>query len=144
MHRSRSVLVALLTTLGLLWLAPAPAQADEVHPDWGSVTGHDAKVRRGCHGYAYEYAVTPPEGHWALETFLVGPRGGKRGSGYFVTGADPLAGSGSFRLCRRSTPRGTYTIRALLTVDDGFGHVTSSGWLPESTFVLTKRRHRGH
>ncbi len=124
-------------TLGPLALAPT-ATAVDVHPEWGNTSAQDATIRQGCRGYAYTYAVTPPDGDWALETFLVGPHGKQYGSGYFVTGTDPLAGAGAWRLCRRSTRGGTYTIRARLTVQNGADYY--DGWLPDSTLRLRKPR----
>jgi hypothetical protein len=141
-HRSLVTLLASLVGLGLLALAPAasalPAPSGEVHPDWGSTSAPDAKLRKGCHGYGYAYALSPPDGDWALETFLIGPRGKQKASGYFVTGEDPLAGPGQFRLCRGSANGGRYTIRALLTVQNGGTY--AEGWLPETTFRLRKPR----
>ena len=142
-RRSLLTLLAWLTGLGLLALAPAPAGAsaagsDAVHPEWGRTAAADATVRKGCRGYAYSYALTPPDGDWALETFLIGPHGKQSGSGYFLTGEDPLAGPAAFRLCRRSTRGGHYTIRAYLTVLNGGTY--TDGWLPETTFRLRKRR----
>jgi hypothetical protein len=110
----------------------------DVHAEWGSTAGHDARLRKGCRSYTYTYALTPPAGDWALETFLVGPRGKRYGSGYFLTGKDPLAGAGAWRLCLRSTRAGTYTIRARLTVDNAVDYY--DGWLPESTFRLRAPR----
>jgi hypothetical protein len=135
--------LAVLATAVVLVPGPATAAVDDsdgvaVHPEWGSTAGHDARLHRGCRTYAYSYALTPPEGDWALETFLVGPRGKRSGSGYFLTGSDPLAGSGRWRLCLRSTRAGTYTIRARMTVNNAVDFY--DGWLPDSTFRLTKPR----
>lgn len=138
----RSLLVGLLTGAVLGVPSPAgaaPAGPDQTHPEWGYTTGHDARIRRGCHGYRYDYAVTPPPGYWSLETFLVGPDGTTYGSGYFQTGADPLSGSGAFRLCRRSTKAGRYTIRAYVSVEGEHGE-RDGGWLPDSRFRLRSRR----
>ena len=117
-------------------LTPASAAAD-VHPEWGSTTASNATLKQGCRGYAYAYALTPPDGDWMLETFLIGPRGKQYGSDYFITG-DPLSGTGSWRLCRRSTRGGTYTIRAKLSVINGGDY--SEGMLPDTTFQLHKPR----
>jgi hypothetical protein len=143
----RSLLVAAASALALAAPAgpavatPGPTGPGDVHPEWGSTTGHDATIRKGCRSYAYDYAVTPPEGYWSLETFLVGPGGQEYGSGYFLTGYDPLTGTGTFRLCRRSSRSGTYVIRARVTVGDDFTGYRD-GWLPDSTFRLKKsRRH---
>jgi hypothetical protein len=134
----RRLLVTLLLALGLAGPAPAvtAAAADDVHPEWGSISAQDATVKSGCAAYLYSYALTPPPGDWALETFLIGPRGKQYGSGYFLTGKDPLAGDGAWRLCRRSTRGGTYTIRARLTVQNGGDYY--DGWLSDTTFRLRK------
>jgi len=119
--------------------APTPADSEPlVHPEWGSTSAPNAKIKRSCHQYAYSYAITPPDGDWSLETFLVAPSGKAAGSGYFLTGKDPLAGTSTWRLCKRSTKGGRYTIRALLSVQDGTELV--EGWLPDSTFKLRKPR----
>ncbi len=127
------------TGLGLAVATPgASAATAEVHPEWGSTSSKNATVKRGCHKYDYAYALTPPDGDWALETFLVGPGGKAVGSGYLVTGKDPLAGTSTWRLCRRVVNGGKYTIKALLSVQNGAELI--EGWLPESTFRLRKPR----
>ena len=137
----RSLIVAL--TLGLSTLAPtapaATATPGPVRAEWGSTqVAPSLALRKGCRRYDYSYALTPPDGDWALETFLLGPGGKTRGSGFFLTGSDPLSGPASFKLCFRSTKGGTYTIRALLSVQDGADYV--EGYLPDTTFQLTKKR----
>jgi hypothetical protein len=140
-----ALLVSLVVVPGLTGAA-APASASSatagsdplVRPDWGSTAAADATLRRSCHGYAYSYSITPPAGDWALETFLIGPRGKAAGSGFFVTGDDGLTGTSTWRLCRRSTKGGLYTIKALLSVQNGSDVV--EGWLPDSTFQLRKPR----
>jgi len=144
-----ALLVALVAVSGLTAVttpgasaAGAPSvSADSdplVHPEWGSTSAEDATIKRSCHQYAYSYAINPPPGDWALETFLVGPRGKAAGSGYFVTGKDALSGTSTWRLCKRSTKGGVYTIRALLSVQNGSDVV--EGLLPDSTFRLRKPR----
>jgi len=140
-----TLLVSLVAVPGLTGAA-APASASSatatsdplVRPDWGSTSAPDATLKRSCHQYAYSYAITPPPGDWSLETFLVGPRGKAAGSGYFVTGKDALSGTSTWQLCKRSTKGGIYTIRALLSVQNGSDVV--EGWLPDSTFRLRKPR----
>ena len=129
--------VALVAALAPTVLPPSvSAAAGEVHPEWGSISAHGARLHQGCRGYAYGYALTPPDGDWALETFLLGPHGKRYGSGYFQTGSDPLTGTGAWRLCLRATRGGIYTIRARLTVQNGSD--LYDGWLPDSTFRLRK------
>jgi hypothetical protein len=148
-HTVLTLLTALVVMPGLTAVtasgasaAPAPSvSADSdplVHPEWGRTWADNAKIKRSCHQYAYGYAITPPEGDWALETFLVGPRGKAAGSGYFVTGKDGFTGTSTWRLCKRSTKGGLYTIRAMLSVQNGSDIV--EGWLPDSTFRLRKPR----
>ena len=55
-----------------------------------------------------------------------------------MTGKDGLTGTSAWRLCKRSTKGGLYTIRALLSVQNGPDLV--EGWLPDSTFRLRKPR----
>jgi hypothetical protein len=135
----RSLPAAALLSLVLSSGSPAATAADDTHPEWGSTAAANARIKHGCHSYAYSYALTPPDGDWGLETFLIGPGGRQYGSGWFLTGADPLAGPGAWRLCQRSTKPGTYTIRARLTVDNATSYY--EGWLPETTFRL-KKSHR--
>jgi hypothetical protein len=128
-----------LVGLGLLTLTPVASNAaSDVHPEWGATAASNATVKRGCRQYEYTYAITPPDGDWALETFLVGPGGKASGSGYFVTGKDALAGTSTWRLCRRAVKGGLYTIKAKLSVQNGADLV--EGWLPPSTFRLRKPR----
>ena len=136
---------SLLLPLGLLLavlavLVPPAGAADDTHPEWGRTAAHDARIKKGCHSYAYSYALTPPDGDWGLETFLIGPNGRQYGSGWFLTGSDPLAGPGQWRLCQRSTRPGTYTIRARLGVVNGAAY--EEGWLPDTTFRLSRKHRR--
>jgi hypothetical protein len=128
--------MAVLAAALALVSSPAVASAD-THPEWGHTAAADARILKGCHRYSYSYALTPPDGDWQLETFLVGPHGRQYGSGWFITG-DPLVGRSGWRLCQRVVRPGTYTIRALLTVDDAVA--TYAGWLPDTTFRLSARR----
>jgi hypothetical protein len=140
-HGVLILLLALVALPGLTGVATSTAAVGSeplVHPEWGSTAAPDGTLRRSCRPYTYSYAITPPAGDWALETFLVGPRGKAAGSGYFVTGQDALAGSSTWQLCKRSAKGGVYTIRALLSVQNGSDVV--EGWLPDSTFQLSKPR----
>lgn len=128
--------VLALITVEMPGASAVPAR--ETHPEWGDTAAKNATVKRGCHKYDYTYALTPPDGDWALETFLVGPRGKASGSGYFVTGKDALAGKSSWRLCWHGVKGGRYTIKAKLSIQNGADLV--EGWLPPSTFRLRKAR----
>ncbi|WP_205475123.1 hypothetical protein [Nocardioides sp. SYSU D00038] len=123
--------------LGSSLVGPAEAA---VHPEWGYTKGKPGVLKRGCHTYTYTYAVKPPPGYWAIETFLIGPGGGRLGAGKHLDGADPLTGSGVFRLCKPATRAGVFTIRTKVTSVDGGDYY--EGWLPESKFRLKKPKKR--
>jgi hypothetical protein len=142
--------IALVAALGLPGPATAvpgrytdPLASLPEHPEWGSITGVDGKLRRGCHPYSYSYALTPPDGVWAIEVYITGPGLKPLAGGAFLDGYDPEAGPGSYKLCRNTTRPGTFTIQAKLSVDDGYGHITE-GKLPADTFVLKKQKRRHH
>src|SRR4051794_41437052 len=134
-----------MVALGL----PGPAAAVErydpmagltVHPEWGSITGHRAVLRRSCKSYTYSYAIDPPAGTWALEVFIEGPGLHHLAGGAFLDGYDPEVGSGTYKLCRNTTHYGIFKIQAKLSVDDGDGHFVE-GRLPADTFRLHRRHH---
>lgn len=132
--------VTLVPPPGAASAAPARDQFETlaVHPEWGSITGHDGKLRKGCRTYTYSYAITPPEGIWALEVVISGPGLQSLGGGAFLDGYDPKVGTGSYTLCRNTTRRGWFTIRAKLSVDQD-GKIIE-GQLPPDRFKLGKRR----
>jgi hypothetical protein len=132
-----SLLLCALVALGL----SVPAAAAEEHPEWGSTSAPDAVLKKGCQGYTYSYQVTPPDGYWSLELFFENPQGKRVGSAYFLYGGDPKADTRDLRLCKSATTFGRYTIKALLSVENG--SETVEGWLPPSSFRL-HRPHRHH
>lgn len=103
--------------LVLLLMAPvSAAQAVEVNPDWGSVTGKSRAMKQGCRDYRYAYEVTAPEaGDWDLNVSLVGPNGRVAWFGYLFEGANPAAGTSTFRLCGSKAPRGRYKLKAVVS-----------------------------
>lgn len=140
----RTTMGALAAVAALVWGAVGPVQAAPradpvaglaVHPEWGTIGSKNAVLRRGCHTYTYTYAVTPPEGIWALEVFISGPRLKHVAAGAFLDGYDPKTGTGRYTLCRAVTRYGTFRIQAKLSTDDGSGHITE-GLLPTATFRL--------
>jgi hypothetical protein len=149
----RSVLgTTVLALVAALGAAPAtaaqPRYTDPLaglteHPEWGSITGVDGTLRKGCKPYAYSYAITPPEGVWAIEVYITGPGLTPLAGGAFLDGYDPTSGGGTYKLCRNTTRSGTFTIQAKLSVDDGYGHITE-GKLPPDTFVLKKKKRHHH
>lgn len=139
-----TIIVAVVLALGVPGPAPAVERYDPlagltVHPEWGSVTGHSGVLRRSCRTYTFHYAIDPPEGTWALEVFIQGPRLNHLGGGAYLDGYDPKVGSGRYKLCRNSTHYGTFRISAKLSVDDGYGNITE-GRLPIDKFRLRKPR----
>jgi hypothetical protein len=155
--RSISRAVATLTVAGLVALPVPVASARSVsvttvaqrsadpldgltpRPEWGSVTGHRAVLRRGCHTYTYSYSLTPPEGIWALEVFISGPGPVHLAAGAYLDGYDPPNGTGHYTLCRATTRPGRFTIEGKLSVDDGAGHI-SEGRLPPDHYRLRRLR----
>lgn len=146
----RSVLgAAAVATAAVLTLSAGPAGAVEkqdpfdglaVHPEWGTVTGHGGVLRHGCKAYGYDYDIDPPSGTWVLEVFVTGPRGEHLANGAFLDGYDPEKGTGTYKLCRRTTEFGRFTIEAKLSVQDSAGH-TTEGQLPPDHYRL-RRPHR--
>ena len=136
-----AVVATLVAGMGPVALAPSPVVAApvDVHPEWGSTSAHGATIKKGCRGYAYGYTLTPPDGDWALETFLIGPGGNALSSGAMAIGMDPTTGYDKFRVCRPSTRPGVFKIRALLSVQDSSGKDYVSGWLPVTKFRLRAR-----
>jgi hypothetical protein len=128
-----ALVLALLVIVGTGALT-SPADA-AVHPEWGHTSARNGVLRPGCHGYHYHYEIHPPPGDWSLETFIIGPRGKHLASGTFLIGSDPLSGRGHYRLCRVTTRYGRYTIRAKLTVQNGYSDY-QQGRLPASHFRL--------
>jgi hypothetical protein len=121
---------------------PDPLQGLAVHPEWGSITGHGGVLKRGCHVYSYAYSITPPDGVWELDVFITGPGMKHVAAGLYLDGYDPKSGTGTYKLCKRSTRYGEYTIDAKVSTDDGYGKITE-GRLPTDTYRL-RRPHRHH
>src|SRR3954447_3049352 len=115
--------------------SPDPLAALPLHPEWGSVTGKGGVLKRGCHTYTFSYAITPPEGIWALEIFISGPRLKHLAAGAYLDGYDPESGPGSYKLCLAPPRYGTFQIEAKVSVDDGAGHIIE-GRLPMDTYRL--------
>jgi hypothetical protein len=140
-NTARGAALALVMSLLVLGFGlSSPSQAVETHPEWGRTIKNDGFLKRSCRDYHYRYALTPPEGEWALETFLIGPDRVPLASGAFAIGTDPTSGRDRFRFCRASTRPGVFKIRALLSVQDEVGNDYQSGWLPVTRFRLRARR----
>jgi hypothetical protein len=144
-YTARAAALALVSSLlvvgfGLSSPAHAREATPEVHPEWGSTAASNGVLKRSCRHYRYTYAITPPKGEWALETFLLGPGRVPLASGAFAIGTNPAAGTARFRICRPSTRPGLFRIRALLSVQDKSGQDYQSGWLPVTKFRLRARR----
>ncbi len=122
-------------------LAPAQVEAEEVHPEWGSVSAPDQVLRKGCRNYRYHWNITnPPEGIWAIETFLIGPGGKRLAHDAWVGDYDPASGTGKFRLCKATTRYGKFTIKTKFSAQNGFEEYVE-GWLPPSKFRLRRPKH---
>ena len=141
LRKARMVASAAVLTMGLILgagvsSAGALQAKPDVHPEWGKTIKRNGALKFSCRNYPYRYSITPPEGDWALETFLIGPGGVRLGSGAMVIGLDPLNGHDKFRFCRPSTRPGVFKIRARLSVQDKSGKDYVQGWLPVTRFRL--------
>ena len=117
-----------------------PLEGVPMHPEWASVLGHAGVLKRGCHSYTYTYAVTPPEGIWALEVFISGPGLEHVAAGGFLDGYDPTSGTGTYKLCKATVRSGRFSIEAKISVDDGSGHITEGRTATD--FFRLRRPHR--
>ncbi|HEX5086917.1 MAG TPA: hypothetical protein VFV89_03855 [Nocardioides sp.] len=120
---------------------PDPLAGVPMHPEWGSVTGTPGILRRGCHTYTFSYTVTPPEGVWALEVFIIGPGFKNVAGAAFLDGYDPDSGTGSYKLCRPTARYGRFQIEAKVSVDDGAGHIVE-GRTATDHYRLRRPHHR--
>lgn len=132
----KSIWWVMAVVLGLL--APVgSAHAAEVKPEWGSVSAQDAALKAGCRNYRYRYEVTPPAlGDWDLNVSLVAPGGRTIWFGYLSEGANPAAGTATYRLCRSKTPPGRYKLKAVVTNEHA--NDVESARLPTVRFRLRK------
>lgn len=134
-----SLAAALLAPALFVAGASAPAHAKTVkHHEWGSVTAPDAKLRKGCRSYSYQWALQPPEGDWGLELFLVGPGKENLGSAAHLVGHDELNGTARFIICKATTTYGRFMIRGKLSVQNGPNEY-DEGWVKPAFFKLKKR-----
>jgi hypothetical protein len=117
-----------------------PVAGLAVHPEWGSVIGHGGVLRHGCKSYTFDYDIHPPTGTWLLEVFIVGPRGEHLGNGASIDGYDPERGTTTYKLCRRTTEFGRFTIEGKLSTQDADGN-TSEGQLPPDHYRLRHPHH---
>jgi hypothetical protein len=122
---------------------PDPLAGVPMHPEWASVTGTPGVLKRGCHSYTYSYTVTPPEGIWALEVFVIGPGFKNVAGGAFLDGYDPDSGTGTYKLCQPTVRYGSYQIEAKVSVDDGSGNVVA-GRTATDVYRLHRPHHRQH
>lgn len=132
--RLLAMLCGLLLALSLTVSPSAQAAAEPL----GAVSARDQKVHSGCHHYRFRYRVSVPTDLWSAEVFLRAPRGGKVGSAFFISGADPTVGRSVWRLCRRAMVPGRYTMRMKVSYIDGYDLRTD--WVKPSRFRITRRR----
>jgi hypothetical protein len=126
---------------GLLMAAPlaAAGPAATAYEPLGSTSARNQVLHKGCHRYPFTYRVNPPAhtSVWSTEINLIGPRGGKVGSAYFVSPADPATGRSAWRMCRASLVPGKYTMKMKVTLIDGYD--LSTTWVKPTTFRISRR-----
>ena len=105
----------------------------------GTATARDQVLHEGCHRYPFTYRVTPPRytSTWSAEIDLIGPRGGKVGSAYFLSPADPTTGKSAWHMCRASMIPGRYTMRMKVTFIDIYDLHTTR--VKPTTFRISRR-----
>ncbi len=129
-----AALCGLLLSGFLVTAGPATAASDSL----GITRAPDQVLHAGCHGYSYTYRITPPANTstWSADLFLIGPKGGKVGSAYLLSPADPASGKRVWRLCRASIVPGKYTIKMRVTSIDIYDLTTT--WVQPTTFRISR------
>lgn len=126
---------ARLLACAVLLITPQSAAAGSASST-GSTAMPDQVLRRGCHEYSYTYQLAPDSPDWTLETYLIDPRGTPLASGAFIGGYDATSGRGEFTICRNTTRRGIFKLKAKLTVYLGPHHDVHVSWLPKTRIRL--------
>lgn len=130
----------LATICGLMLAWPLAAAGPVVAADpLGTAFARNQLLRHGCHEYPFSYRVNPPARTttWSAEVFLIGPRGNKLGSAYFLSPADAERGKSAWRLCRPSITSGKYKMKMKVTFIDTYDTVTAR--VKPTTFRLKRR-----
>lgn len=140
-----AVLTPLLTASTLLPLppllptSPEPAPQAQAAPAVSAVVdAPDGRLGRGCRDYALSYAVTVPDADWSLDLSTQDRRGKGVSAQSLLGPNDPESGVLPFRLCRRATVPGRFTVTGVLTWYDGDRQTTAS---VTDTFRLRRPRH---
>lgn len=111
----RRAAITMLLTFALVGGGPVvPTHAGD--PDFGRVWAADKVLKKGCHGYRYQYRVKPGGPEWSLETFLVDPRGETIASNAIDNASNDKRGHDRFRFCRYVTKPGKFKIRGKLSI----------------------------
>lgn len=117
------------TLLPLPPLLPAlePAPPTQAPPTVeAAVDAPDGRLGRGCRDYALSYAVTVPDGDWSLDLSTQDRRGKGVSAQSLLGPNDAESGVLPFRLCRRGTVPGLFTVTGVLTWYDGDQQTTAS------------------
>jgi len=118
-------------------IAAADAAPPRVEKDWGRTGAPDGVLARGCTTYPYRYKLTLPSDDWEMELVIKDPKGRRVWSAYLLSDSEPTSGKRWFRLCRASASPGRFTIRAKVSVWDGWDE--QQGRLPDGHFRLRRR-----
>lgn len=140
MRSHARLLAAALVAASLPVLGPAgqasAAEPVEVRADWGRTAAPDGVLKRGCKRYAYRYRLTVPTDDWEVEVKIKDPKGHKIASTYLLSDSEEPAGRLRFRLCGVASSPGRFTIKAKVSVWDGWDE--EEGRLPNSHFRLRR------
>lgn len=122
----RAKLLAIVCGLMLAMSLVAAGRVAAAEP-LGTTSARTQVLHQGCHAYPYSYRVNPPPDTttWSAEIFLIGPRGYKLASAYFLSPEDATRGKSAWRLCRASITRGRYKMRMKVTFIDTYDVATS-------------------
>ncbi|WP_210504015.1 hypothetical protein [Nocardioides xinjiangensis] len=125
---------AVVTAGGVLPVPLPPLPTDPVPPPTaevqqvevsGTLSAADGRLRRGCKDYRYAYAVVSESEDWTFDITLQDRFDRGVNSQSLLGPYDDEAGVLTYRLCRRATSPGRFTLTGRLTAYEGTSKETS-------------------
>ena len=123
-----TLLTATTITVGSVLPLPLPAPDDGTSGSdpstqpvvvSGTLDAPDGRLKRGCKDYAYSYAVSVPSDDWTFDITLQDRRGKGVNAQSQLGPNDDESGVLRYRLCRRATVAGRFTLHGVLVSYDG-------------------------